>query len=205
MKKGRKTEIINSENRFLRASTLKECLERITIKDGEIKKFTGLHKLISDPEFLMIAYNNIRKNKELEITALDGKTLDGINYKKFETLGKQIHTGTYKPSPVKRVYITKPNGNMRSLGLPSSIDKILQEAVKMILEHIYESKFLPTSHGFRPNMGCHTALNYYKMRFQGVSWLVNMDIKECFDNINHEKLMEILAKDISDKPFFDLM
>lgn len=167
--KGRETEITNLETRFLRAPTLKECLERITIKDGE-KKFTGLHKLISNPEFLMIAYSNLRKNKGLETTGVDGKTLDGINYEKFKNLGKEIHTGTYKPKPAKRVYIDKPNGGSRPLGLPSAIDKIPQEAVRMILEHIYEPKFLPTtSHGFRPKRGCHTALNYYKMRFQGVS------------------------------------
>jgi len=166
--KERETEITNSETRFLRAPTLKECLERITIKEDE-KKFTGLHKLVSNPEFLMIAYNNFRKNKGLDTTGVDGKTLDGLNYKKFKALGKEIHTGTYNPKPSKRVDITKPNGGLRSLGLPSAIDKIPQEAVRMILEHIYDPKFLPTSHGFRPKKGCHTALNYYKMRFQGVS------------------------------------
>lgn len=166
--KGRKIEITNSETRFLRASLLKECLKKITIKDGE-NKFTGLHKLVSNPEFLMFAYNNLRNNKGLDTTGVDGKNLDGINYEKFKTLGKEIHTGIYKPKPAKRVYITKPNGGIRPLGLPAAIDKIPQEAVRIILEHIYEPKFLPTSHGFRPKRGCHTALNFYKMRFQGVS------------------------------------
>lgn len=165
---GRETEIINSEARFLRAPTLKECLKTITIKGIE-KKYTGLHKLISNPEFLIIAYNNLRKNKGLETTGVDDKTLDGLNYEKFKILGKEINSGTYKPKPAKKIYITKSNGSLRPLGLPSAIDKITQEAVRMVLEHIYDPKFLSTSHGFRPNKGCHSALNYYKMRFQGVS------------------------------------
>jgi len=200
--KGRETEITNSEVRFLRAPILKECLDKITIKKN---KFTGLFKLISNPEFLMIAYSNLRGNKGLDTVGIDGKTLDGLNYEKFETLSKKIHSGMYKPKPVKRVYITKPNGGSRPLGLPSAIDKITQEAVRMVLEYIYEPKFLPSSHGFRPKRGCHTALHYYKMRFQSVSWLINMDVQECFDSINHSKVIEILAKDIDDKPFFDLM
>lgn len=166
--KGRETEIINSEARFLRAPTLKECLEKITIKKVE-KKYTGLHKLITNPEFLIIAYNNIRKNKGLETTDVDGKILDGLNYKKFELLGKEINTGTYKPKPSKRIYITNAKGDIRPLGLSCSIDKITQEAVRIILEYIYEPKFLSTSYGFRSNKGCHSALNYYKMRFQGIS------------------------------------
>lgn len=202
--KGRETEIINSEARFLRAPTLKECLERITIKKVE-KKYTGLHKLIANPEFLIIAYNNIRKNKGLETTSVDEKILDSLNYKKFELLGKEINTGIYKPKPSKIIYITNPKGGLRPLGLPCSIDKIIQEAVRIILEYIYEPKFLSTSHGFRPNKGCHSALNYYKMRFQGISWLINIDIQGYFDNIDHAVLIETLSKDIDDKPFFDLM
>lgn len=166
--KGRKTEIINSEARFPRAPTLKECLERITIKKVE-KKYTGLHKLIANPEFLIIAYNNIKKKKGLETTDIDGRILDSLNYKKFELLGKEINTGIYKPKPSKKIYLTKSNGSLRFLGLPCSIDKIIQEAVRIILEYIYEPKFLSTSYGFRPNKGCHSALNYYKRKFQGIS------------------------------------
>jgi retron-type reverse transcriptase len=165
--RGRETGNLNLDCKFPRALTLEECFEKVI--QNENGSYTGLHKLIANPEFLSIAYNNLRKNKGLDTVGVDGATLDGINHGFFNNLGKDIHTGKYKPKPVRRIYIDKPNGKKRPLGVPSAIDKIPQEAIRIILERIYEPKFLPNSHGFRKKMSCHTALNYYKMRFQGVS------------------------------------
>lgn len=201
--RGRKIGI-NSEDKFPRALSLKEWLANIKQKDTT-GKYYNLHKLISNPDFLVIAYNNLRKKKGVDTLGVDGKSLDGINYSRFVQLGKEISTGEYQPNPVKRIYIDKSNGKKRPLGLSASIDKIPQEAVRIILEYIYEPKFLPTSHGFRPKKSCHTALNYYKMRFQGISWILNLDIAGCFDNIQHQELINALIREIDDKPFFDLM
>lgn len=160
--------IINSKGNFPRAFTLKECLEKVIKNQSGV--YTGLHKLISNPEFLILAYENIRKNKGLDTVGVDRTNLDKINHEFFIKLGKIIHTGEYKPKPVRRIFIDKKNGEKRPVGVFSPYsDKILQEAVKIILQHIYGPKFMSNSHGFRPKMGCHTALNYYKMRFQGVS------------------------------------
>lgn len=158
--RGRETGNLNLDGKFPRALTLEECFEKVI--QNENGSYTGLHKLIANPEFLSIAYSNLRKNKRLN-------TVGGINQEFFNNLGKDIHTGKYKPKPVRRIYIDKPNGKKRPLGIPSAIDKIPQEAIRIILERIYEPKFLPNSHGFRKKMSCHTALNYYKIRFQGVS------------------------------------
>ena len=98
--KERKTEITNLKTRFLRAPTLKEYLDKITIKDGK-KKFTGLHKLLSDPEFLMLAYNNLNRSKDLTTTGKYFETLESLPYKKIKILAKQIHTGTYQSKPVR--------------------------------------------------------------------------------------------------------
>jgi retron-type reverse transcriptase len=204
MSRGRKIENRNLETSFLRARSLQECLDKI-IKNKNGIKFSGLHKLISDPEFLTIAYIKLRKNKGLYTPGTDGETLDGLNFDKLKDLGRNIHTGFYKPRPVRRIMIDKVKGGQRPLGIPSAIDKIPQEAIRMILEHIYEPLFLPTSHGFRPRKSCHSALNYYKMRFQGVSWIIKMDIKGCFNNIMHSKLINSLSELIDDKAFFDLM
>ena len=196
---GSETGEINLESAFLRTGSNEGCLNDLKLNQVS-NKFNGLHKLLVNPLFLMKAYSNIRKNK-----GLDTVGVDGLNTEKFINLGKKISTGEYKPKPVSRIFINKPNGGVRFLGLPSAIDKIVQEGVRMILEHIYEPIFLDQSHGFRPEKGCHTALNYYKMRFQGISWILTMDIKGCFDNINQHLLINTLGLRIDDKPFFDLI
>ena len=136
-------------------------LNLITIKDD--KKNNTKHKILSNPEFLIVAYNNLKKNKSLKTSRLNSLILDNIDFENFKILGKEIHTGTYNPKPKKKVYINKQHS------LPNALDIILQEAVRIILEYIYEPKFLTTSHGFRPKKGCHTALNFYKKKFQKVS------------------------------------
>lgn len=167
--KERETEIINSEARFLRAPTLKECLEKVTIKKVK-KKYTGLHKLISNPKFLFIAYNNLKKNKKLEITDINSKILHDFNDEKFKILSKEINSGVYKPKPAKQIPVTNFTGDFCFISLPNIIDKIVQEAVNLILKHIYKSKFLPNHpSGFEPDKGCHSALKYYKKNFQNVT------------------------------------
>lgn len=167
--KERETEIINSEARFLRAPTLKECLEKVTIKKIK-KKYTGLHKLISNPKFLFIVYNNLKKNKKLEITDINSKILYDFNYEKFKILSKEINSGVYKPKPAKQIPVTNLTGDFCCISLPNIIDKIVQEAANLILKHIYESKFLPNqSRVDKSDKGCHSALKYYKKTFQNVT------------------------------------
>jgi retron-type reverse transcriptase len=131
--------------------------------------YKGVHKLISNPKFLLIAYSNLRKNKGLDTVGVDGKALDGLSKLKLEKLGKEIHTGLYKVKPVKRVFIKKKNGDKRPLVIPSTKDRLVQEAMRIILDYIFDDTFCETSHGFRSGYSCHTALNYYKYRFQRVS------------------------------------
>jgi len=169
-------------------------------------KYTGLHKTLSDTEFLKFSYNNIKVNKGINTPGFDNETFDGFQLSNFDKLAKSVYEGSYKPKPIKRILIPKPNSDKkRPLGIPSSMDKIVQEGIRILLEFIYEPKFLDNSHGFRPNRSCHSALNFYKMKFNGTSWIINMDIMGCFDRINHEKLIFFLKKEIDDKPFFDLM
>lgn len=184
--------------------TLNSWLKKNLLQDHN-GKFTNLHKTVANPIFLLLAYNQIRRNQGIETQGVDGRTFDGIKLKTFIHLGKLLHTGIYKPLPVKRIFIDRPNGKKRSLGIPSVIDKLLQQAIKMLLEYIYEPLFLESSHGFRLGKSCHTALNYYNLRFASVSWVISMDIKGCFDNIEHSRLVSMLSEEIKDKPFFDLI
>ena len=94
---------------------------------------------------------------------------------------------------------------MRYLGIPSPRDRIVQDAMKTLLELIFEPTFSETSHGYRPGRGCHTALNHVKTKMGYMSWFIEGDITECFDRVNHRKLMKIREKAVNDQPFIDLI
>jgi group II intron reverse transcriptase/maturase len=94
---------------------------------------------------------------------------------------------------------------MRPLGIPSFRDKLLQEAIRLILEAIYEPTFSDRSHGFRPKHSCHTCIKQLKIEFTGVVWFIEGDIKGCFDNIDHEVLIEILQRKIKDSKLVNII
>lgn len=129
-----------------------------------------------------------------------------MSLKRIESLIKKLRDRSYQPHPARRQYIPKKSGNgLRPLGIPAADDKLVQEAVRMILESIYEPTFQSTSHGFRPGKSCHTALSQIQKTFTGVSWFVEGDIKGCFDNIDHHILVNILKRRIKDEAFIDLI
>lgn len=135
----------------------------------------------------------------------DGKTIDMMSIRRIEKLIASLKDESYRPKPARRVYIPKKNGKKRPLGIPSFEDKLVQEVVRMMLEAIYEGHFEDTSHGFRPNRSCHSALISLQKGFTGAKWFIEGDIKGFFDNINHETLIGILSKRINDDRFLRLI
>jgi group II intron reverse transcriptase/maturase len=170
------------------------------------KRINGLFRLLACPKVWETAYEAIAPNKGSLTPGIDPKnTLDGISLARIEGLMTRVMDGTYRFSPVRRVNIPKPNGKTRPLGLPTADDKLVQAAVKLVLEQIYEPVFSERSHGFRPEHSCHTALDHIQGTWHGVVWLVEVDVEGFFDNIDHDILLRLLEKRIDDARFLKLI
>lgn len=124
----------------------------------------------------------------------------------YQKLKEEITTGNYTPSPVRKVEIPKPQGGTRMLGIPTVIDRLLQQAIAQWLSPKYEATFSEQSYGFRPNRSAHQAVTQSKQYLQeGKTWVIEIDLEKFFDKVNHDRLMSTLAKRISDKPTLKLI
>ncbi len=177
-----------------------EILENVKRNSEKNKEevFTKLYRYMLRPDLYYVAYQNLYANNGASTKGINDDTADGFSEEKITKIIKSLADETYKPSPARRTYIKKENGKMRPLGIPTFTDKLVQEVLRMVLESVYEPIFLETSHGFRPNKSCHTALKSIKNGFNGVRWFIEGDIKGCFDNINHAKLVEFIGTKIKD-------
>ena len=168
-------------------------------------KYERLYRILFNEEMYFIAYQHIYAKQGNMTKGSDGQTIDGLSLPRIEKLINSLKDESYQPQPSRRVYTPKKNGKMRPLGIPSFDDKLLQEVVRMILEAIYEGQFEDSSHGFRPNHSCHTALSKIQGNFLGTKWFVEGDITGFFDNINHSVLINILKERITDERFIRLI
>jgi group II intron reverse transcriptase/maturase len=132
-------------------------------------------------------------------------TIDGMSLSRIDATIEALATGTFKWKPARRVYIPKANGKKRPLGIPGWTDKMVQEVIRKILEAYYEPQFSKHSHGFRPGKGCHTALHEIASTWRGTRWFIEGDIKGCFDNIDHDILINILERNIKDNRLIKLL
>ncbi|RHO59580.1 group II intron reverse transcriptase/maturase [Eubacterium sp. AM05-23] len=184
-----------------------EVLRSLTEKSkNESYRFQRLYRNLYNPEFYWLAYKNIYANTGSMTAGTDGTTIDGMSDERIQRIIKTLRDRSYQPKPARREYITKKNSHKkRPLGIQSGNDKLVQEVVKMILESIYEPVFKKTSHGFRPNRSCQTALQQIQKTFTGTNWFVEGDIHACFDSFNHHTLILLLRKRIDDEAFIQLI
>lgn len=180
-------------------------LSRLAGEDTN-KRFDRLYREIAKPEFLWSAYDQIKGNRGSRTPGADGQTASDWTIGKVKALSAALRDGSYQPQPVRRVYIPKKSGKLRPLGIPAFEDRVVQSAVKIVLEALYEPIFLDCSHGFRPGKGCHTALHAVQdCPNVRMDWVVEGDIKGFFDHVSHHILLKLLHKRIRDDRLLKLI
>jgi len=169
----------------------------------------NLMDLMHNPKWLREAADRVLKRSYNKAPGVDGVTtrafrkgLDG----KLENLRLELKRGTYQPQPLRRVMIPKANGKMRALGIPCLRDKIVQEAMRMALEPIFEIEFHKHSYGFRPNRSTHHAVfRCQQLMRHGFTWVIEGDVKACFDEISHKAILKVVREKVQDNKFLDLL
>ncbi len=184
--------------------TAKTILTVIQTRGSRKLPLERLYKLLYNKELYLLAYAKLYPNSGAMTKGATDETVDGMSIKKIEKLIDDIRHERYKWTATRRVYIPKKNGKQRPLGIPTWSDKLLQEVIRMILEAYYEPQFSDSSHGFRPQRGCHTALSEIQT-WKGTKWFVEGDISKYFDTIDHDVLLKILSKNINDNRFLRLI
>ena len=140
-----------------------------------------LYRQLFNPQLYLMAHGRIYSNDGAMTPGADGETADGMTMAKIRRIIDAMRHERYRFKPVKRVYIPKKNGKQRPLGLPSWSDKLVGEVVRLLLEAYYEPQFSDSSHGFRPGLGCHTALTKVALSWTGTAWFIEGDISDCLD------------------------
>ena len=140
-----------------------------------------VYRQLYNPAMYLRAYAKLYKNDGALTPGTTGETVDGMSLDRIDRVIDAIRHERWKWPPVRRTYVEKPKGGKRPLGMPDWSPKVVQEIVRSILEAYYEPQFSEHSHGFRPRRGCHTALTEIQKQWTGTKWVIEGDIKGCFD------------------------
>lgn len=205
VKKPKKQKLRNAEYYHFTA-----IFDGLYSRSKEKKNFYDLMTIITHEDNIKLAYRNIKKNYGSKTAGADNKTI--LDLQKWETEKLVEHVqkrfSHYTANKVRRVEIPKGNGKMRPLGIPTIMDRLIQQAVLQVLEPICEAKFHERSNGFRPNRSAENALAqvYKAIQLQGLHFVVDIDIKGFFDNVNHGKLIkQMWAMGIRDKKLLKII
>ena len=166
---------------------------------------TRVYRSLFSEDLFLAAYDKIARNRGALTAGTENDTADGMNLERIRRIIEHLRYERFKFHPARRIQIPKKSGGTRPLGIQNFTDKLVQEVLRLVLEAYYEPRFRDSSHGFRPERGCHTALAGLQHKFRGVAWFIEGDIRGCFDHIDHEVLMEILARDIHDGRLLNLL
>jgi RNA-directed DNA polymerase len=173
--------------------------------EDEGRRFEDLYNLVSDPDFLLVAWERVRENKGARTAGVDGITVGRIEQEFgvesfLAELRTELRARAYRPSPVRERMIPKPGGKLRRLGIATVRDRVAQAALKLVLEPIFEADFQSCSYGFRPNRRAQDAIEeVHHLGTNSYEWVLEADIHACFDEISHGALMGRVNKRIKDK------
>nr|WP_202896124.1 group II intron reverse transcriptase/maturase [Actinopolymorpha pittospori] len=174
-------------------------------RDEPHRRFDDLFNLVADPAFLLVAWDRVRGNKGARTAGVDGRTAVSIQVGQgveefLDELRTSLKDRSFRPLPVRERMIPKANGKLRRLGIATITDRVVQASLKLVLEPIFEADFHPCSYGFRPNHRTHDAVA--EVRFlaaKSYEWIVEGDIKACFDEISHSALLDRVRRRVGDK------
>ncbi|MFC3439459.1 reverse transcriptase domain-containing protein [Nocardia seriolae] len=174
------------------------------VRDAD-RVFEDLHNLVCDPAFLVHAWERVHGNKGGRTAGVDGvapRSIPKESTSLLSTLRTELRARTFRPEPVREKAIPKPGNpsKKRRLGIPTTADRVVQAAPKLVLEPIFEAGFQPYSYGFRPRRRAHDAIaEIHNFGVQGYHWVLEADIEACFDRIDHAALMGRVRKRVADK------
>lgn len=173
----------------------------------EGKPCTELWEEVFSKRNMETALARVKSNKGAP--GIDGMRVDDLRpylVKHWLEIREALESGTYKPRPVRRVEIPKPDGGVRQLGIPTVIDRLIQQAIAQVLTPIFERKFSSSSYGFRPGRSAHDAIQKAQEYVQeGNEWVVDIDLEKFFDRVNHDMLMARVAREVKDKRVLKLI
>lgn len=176
----------------------------VAAKQKRQRRFHALYDRIARADVLRRAWEQVRRNRGA--AGIDGETIQAIEAYGVERMLSEVRAlllnGRYRPQAVRRVYIPKPGrpGERRGLGIPRARDRVVQTAMKLVLEPLFEASFLPCSYGFRPKRGAHQALECIRKEVNaGTRWVVEVDFKDFFGSLDPELLLRLVARRVSDR------
>src|SRR4051812_8859663 len=186
-----------------------EGTESLTAKRGPENPATGesLMEEVCERDNLEGAWHRVRSNQGSP--GVDGRTIDETRdylREHWPSIREQLLKGTYKPQPVRRVEIAKPDGGVRKLGIPTVLDRLIQQAILQVLQGRWDPTFSEHSYGFRPGRSAHQAVaQAQSLIAEGFEWVVDIDLEKFFDRVHHDILMARVARRISDKRLLRLI
>jgi RNA-directed DNA polymerase len=171
------------------------------------RRFDDLFNLVHDPATLLVAFARVAGNRGANTAGVDGMTVTDVELRLgipgfLDDLRAAVKDGSFRPLPVRERMIPKPGGSgkLRRLGIPTISDRVVQAALKLVLEPIFEADFVPVSYGFRPRRRAQDAIaDIHRLGTQGYQWVLDADIEACFDSIDHTALMGLVRRRVSDK------
>jgi len=179
----------------------------LAAKRSRNRRFHALYDRIYRPDVLWRAWHEVKRNKGKP--GIDGVTIEQLDsgdvHSFLDSIAEDLKAGTYRPKPVLRVYIPKPDGRKRPLGIPTVRDRVVQQAAKIVLEPIFEANFQPDSYGFRPKKSAQQAVKTVKRSLVRGWHVVEADIQGYYDAIDHALLMQLLQRRISDRRVLKLI